>query len=108
MTVWDYFLGGLAVCAGCTAVVAGLGRLIMRAAADTPAQRVHGLFVYWWMVAGTAVSGPLLPFAGPDPGAIPGWAMFCMLVGWLIGTIHGWLVLLWRRFRWRTPDAQRR
>ena len=108
MTPWDHFLTGFAVCVVCTLGVAVVGHFLLGAIGEgSVARRVHGRYVYRWAVVGVAASGPLLPFADPDVGAFFGWPMFCLLAGWLVGTIHGGLVLGVRTLRRLTPDGRR-
>jgi hypothetical protein len=73
-----------------------LGRAIRRAiGAKSEARRIHGRYVFWWSVGAFAIAGPLGPLvAGADaPNGAMGFAMFCFLGGWLVGCIHGAVVL---------------
>lgn len=82
-----------------TAIVFAVGRGLRRGiGADSAARRVHGRYVFWWAVGAFAIGGPLGPLvvgADTNEGAI-GFAMFCLLGGWLVGTLHGAAVLVGR------------
>lgn len=84
-----------------TAIVFSVGWALKRAIGrDSSARRFHGEFVFWWAVAGYFTGGiaaPLLSRADTELG-LSGFAWFSLLVGWLVGTLQGALVLLRRRF----------
>ena len=67
-------------------------------------RRVHGLFVLWWSLSGFVLGGVSAPLIS-DPIAYGGMAGFGLLVGWLIGTIHGGLVLAYRAYRGSKADS---
>ena len=94
-----------------TAVVFAVGHVLRRRiGAESEARRVSGRYVFWWAVGAFAVGGPLGPVvatADPPYGAA-GFAMLCLLGGWLVGTLHGAVVLAVRRGApadGRGPDA---
>ncbi len=74
-----------------TAVVFAVGRALRRRiGAESEARRTHGRYVFWWAVGAFAVGGPLGLFLGADlPYGAGGFAGFCLLGGWLVGTLHG-------------------
>ena len=58
----------------------------------------HGRYVLWWSVGSFAVGGPLALLTSADlPFGAAGFANFCLLAGWLIGMLHGAVVLAVRR-----------
>jgi hypothetical protein len=67
---------------------------------DSAGRRLHGKYVMVWTVAGFVSGGVIVPYvwnAELGQGAIGGcWLL--MLAGWLIGMIHGAIVLLHRRY----------
>lgn len=71
-----------------------IGRSLRRSiGAKSEAKRIHGRYVFWWAVAAYVVGGAFAPlFAGFSNGAL-GLANFFLLAGWLVGTIHGAVVL---------------
>src|SRR4051812_4371891 len=66
-------------------------------------RRVHGRYVLLWTVTGWVFGGTIAPHLfHPDlPFGAIGLAGFCLLAGWLIGMVHGAIVLLLRRSRSR-------
>jgi hypothetical protein len=60
---------------------------------------IHGRYVFGWMIGSyvfVALLGPFVLGVDTIHGAI-GIPMFAMLAGWLMGTIHGGIVLFVRR-----------
>ncbi len=101
----DEYLTFLPAHAVNTAIVFVAGWFIKRGVGRrSEARRVHGEFVYWWAAGGYLAGGLLSPLTGADgPMGMAGTAGFSLLAGWLVGTVHGALVLLWRRSN--TPPA---
>jgi hypothetical protein len=100
---------------GLILLVAGLvlwvGLLLLRAIGKrSPVRRQHGRFVLGWMLAGWLVGGAIgvsiLDNVIYLPGeADAGLAGFGMLTGWIVGMIHGGLVLAFRSGRQAEPTA---
>ncbi len=82
-----------------TVVVFFVGRALRRGiSAGSEARRTHGRYVFWWTVGAFAVGGPLALLTGAElPFGAAGMAYFCMLGGWLVGMVHGAVVLVLRR-----------
>ena len=102
--------------AGMTAVVFISARAIFQAVGrGSAARRTHGRYVLAWMVAGYAAlpvglitATAILRQNADRKWGVPGalfasylYGMFGLLAGWVVGTVHGGLVLAWRW--WRTP-----
>ena len=87
-----------------TIVVFVIGRALQRGiGAGSETRRIHGKYVLWWSVGGFAIGGPLALITRADlPLGAAGFACFCLLAGWLIGTLHGAVVLARRRAK--TPE----
>ena len=77
-----------------TLLVFWIGRSLRRSiGAKSEAKRVHGRYVFWWSFGAFVVGGVTAPLiADSSMGAI-GFANFCLLGGWLVGTVHGAIVL---------------
>jgi Na+/proline symporter len=79
-----------------TAIFFGVGKVMQRfIGAKSEARREHRRYVFWWMIGSFGIGGALGAFVAPDgpgPGAT-GFAGFCMLCGWIIGMIHGALMM---------------
>jgi hypothetical protein len=85
-----------------TAVVFVVGSILRRhIGRKSPSRRLHGKFVFWWALGGYFVGGLLFWNTDEEVETFEatGTALFGMLAGWLIGTLHGAIVLLIRRFR---------
>ena len=84
--------------------------MALRIRVGSEGRRVHGVFVFWWTWLGFTLGGIIAPLAGWGSGPM-GWngmAGFSLLAGWVIGMLHGGLVLAVRRFRGLTPSGHRR
>lgn len=97
--------GSLLLLAG---LVLWIGLVLLRAIGrSSPARRQHGRFVLGWMLAGWLVGGAygvyLIDNDRYYPGeADGGWAGLGLLLGWVVGMVHGVVVLaVWPR----SPDA---
>ena len=94
-----------------TAIVYAVGRALRQGiGAESEARRIHGRYVFWWAVGAFALGGllgPLLGGADTTTGAGV-FAMFCMLCGWLVGSVHGAVVLAARHFRPERTSMSRR
>lgn len=94
------YLAGRIVGAGVVFLLVGLVLLYL-IGRSSPTRRRHGVYVVVWMIAGWLAAGlasvPYLDGVRYWPGeADLGAAGFGMLAGWVIGMIHGGLVLwLW-------------
>lgn len=91
------FLAGRILCIACLLIIAGLGLLHVIGRKSQSRHR-HGVYVLAWMSAGWLIAGlaavPYLDGVRYWPGeADLGAACFGMLAGWVIGSIHGSLVL---------------
>lgn len=79
-----------------TTIVFAAGYVMQRIiGAKSEARRIHGRYVFWWAIGAFALGGPLglvLGVAEP-PFGVFGFAMVCLLGGWLVGTLHGAFVL---------------
>ena len=92
----DAYLSYLGHHAILTAIVFAVGRAVRRGiGAKSEARRIHGRYVFWWAVGAFAIGGPVGPFlvAADLPNGAGGFAMFCLLGGWMAGTLHGAVVL---------------
>jgi hypothetical protein len=83
-------------------VAAGL-LLLARTGRSSPARLILGRYILGWMIAGWVVGGcigvSLLDNQQYRPAeADVGFAGFGLLAGWLVGSVHGALVV-WRRKR---------
>ncbi|MDY3561865.1 hypothetical protein R5W23_003293 [Gemmata sp. JC673] len=108
MEAYLSYLGDHAVA---LAVVFAVGRALRRdIGAKSERHRVHGRYVFWWAVGAFAVGGAVGPWMGADlPNGAIGFSGFCLLGGWLAGSLHGAVVLAARpgsASRGRTPDAE--
>lgn len=104
----DAYLAYLGKHAVLTAFVFWFGRSLQRTiAAGSEDRRLHGQYVFWWALGAFAVGGPMGPFlVGADlPNGAMGFSMFCLLGGWLIGTLHGAVALDSRRSAPTKSDA---
>lgn len=93
---WSY----LGYHAGATVIFFFVGRALRRnIGAKSEGRRIHGRYVFWWAIGAFAVGGAVGPLLvrGDLPNGGTGIAMFCMLAGWLVGTLHGAVVLALRR-----------
>ncbi len=87
------FLGHFAIV---TAIIIAFGRMLAWNIGDgSKRRRVHGVFVLWWSISGFVLGGVLAPFisAADTPSGYFGMAGFGLLIGWMIGTAHGFLIL---------------
>lgn len=82
-----------------SAIFLAVGRALQRVIADgSERRRIHGRYVLAWAIGGYVVGGVVAPFMGADmPLGASGCAGFCLLAGWLIGTLHGAAALTLRR-----------
>ncbi len=102
--IWGLFPAHL----GMTAVVFALGWRWKRAIGrGSETRRVHGEFVFWWAVGRSVAAWFLGPWAEASQRGLFGLANFGLLAGWLVGTTHGAVVLLWRRHRRRVEPDRR-
>ncbi len=77
-----------------TAMFFGVGKLMQRfIGAKSELRREHGRYVFWWMIGSFGLGGVVGAFVGDIPNGAGGVAMFCMLCGWVIGMIHGGLMI---------------
>ncbi len=78
------------------AIVIAIGRVLARKIGfGSERRRLHGVFVLWWSICGFVLGGvtaPLLSSADTSQG-YAGMAGFGLLLGWLIGTAYGFIVL---------------
>ena len=80
-----------------TAIFFGIGKLMQRSiGAKSEARRTHGRYVFRWMIGSFGLGGALAPLFADGPYGPGGFAMFCMLCGWVIGMIHGGLMILFK------------
>ncbi|MBX3400358.1 MAG: hypothetical protein KF873_16620 [Gemmataceae bacterium] len=99
---WEQYLSYLKTHALACVLVFFIGRSLRRAiGAESEKRRIHGRYVFWWAFGTFAIGGPLGPLLfkvelgfGSD-----GFGWFCLLLGWLIGMIHGAIVLAFRPSR---------
>ena len=82
-----------------TVIVFVIGLALQRGiGAGSEKRRTHGRYVFWWSVGGFAIGGPLALLTKADlPLGAAGLANFCLLAGWLVGMVHGAVVLAVRR-----------
>ena len=79
--------------------ILGIGLQLLRAIGrSSPARRRHGRFVLGWMLAGWLIGGAvgvwMIAYCGGYPGeADAGMAGFGLLIGWVVGMVHGGVVL---------------
>lgn len=77
-----------------TAIFFGVGKVMQRSiGAKSEARREHGRYVFRWMIGSFGLGGALAPLFADGPYGPGGFAMFCMLCGWVIGMIHGGLMM---------------
>jgi hypothetical protein len=98
----DEYLSFLIDHAIMTLVVFAIGHALWRGiGASSEVRRSHGRYVLGWCVGGYFLGGLLGPFvAGAEtPTGATGFAGFCLLAGWVIGTLHGAVALAVRRTR---------
>ena len=98
ITLLDRFqqAGILLLCAG---LVLWIGLVLLRAISkSSPARRRHGRFVLGWMLAGWLVGAAIGVCIIDNDRYFPyeadvGMAGFGLLIGWVVGMIHGCIVL---------------
>ncbi len=99
---WEQYLSYLQTHALACVLVFFIGRSLRRSiGAESEKRRIHGGYVFWWTFWTFAFGGPLGPLVATADlpyGAI-GFGWFCLLLGWVIGTIHGAIVLAFRPSR---------
>jgi len=81
-------------------IVAVVGyTLWRRIGTDSPARRYHGRYVLVWTVAGFVFGGTIGPYLfHPDlPFGAIGLTGFCLLAGWMVGMVHGLLMLSYQK-----------
>ena len=97
---WEQYLSYLQAHALACVIVYFVGRSLRWAiGAESERRRIHGRYVFWWTFGTFAIGGPLGPlvFKVEMLFGAAGFGWFCLLVGWLIGMIHGAIVLAFRK-----------
>ena len=81
------------------AIVFAVGWQLKRAIGrGSETRRIHGEYVFWWTTGGYAAGWLIALLISVDnEGGMSGAAGFCLLIGWMIGMVHGGLVLATRR-----------
>ena len=99
ITLMDRLQSGMSILL-LSGVVLGIGLMLLRAIGrSSPARRRHGRFVLGWMLAGWLIGGAvgvwMIAYRGGYPGeADAGMAGFGLLIGWVVGMVHGGVVLV--------------
>ncbi len=96
---WESCLSYLHAHALACVLVFFIGRSLRKSiGAESEKRRIRGRYVFWWTFGVFAIGGPLGPLLfkvelgfGSD-----GFSGFCLLLGWLIGSLHGAIVLALR------------
>lgn len=88
---------------GLVCVLAAGAALLRIVGKQSASRRLHGKFVFGWMVVGWVVGSCVGVYMVGYPGCYTdeadiGSALFGLLGGWLLGMLHGGIVL-WRQRR---------
>lgn len=97
---WEHYLSYLKTHALACVIVFFVARSLRKSiGAESKRRRTHGRYVFWWTFGAFAIGGPLGPLVTTAdlPNGAAGFAWFCLILGWVIGSIHGAIVLaLWK------------